>query len=137
MQVFSVIKCTEASDVTLTTHLSLSYGMHLFLSVTFSQPGSLTSSTYLREDSDLVAKSRKIRVKTLRGVHLFYEQYGDVPQVWVFILTKNSIIVVCIWRGNSLNWGVTFGENSLDDLSISKLMGCPILNQIVQHLVLP
>ena len=36
-------------------------------------------------------------------------------------------------EGKFPDWNVTFGENSLDDLFINKLMSCPILNQIVQH----
>ena len=33
-------------------------------------------------------------------------------------------------EGKFPEWGVTFGEISLDDLSINKLISCPILNQI-------
>ena len=36
-------------------------------------------------------------------------------------------------EGKFPEWLVTFGEISLDDLSINKLMSCSILNQIVQH----
>ena len=32
-----------------------------------------------------------------------YEQHGNVPQVWVSVLTQNSLIEVCIWRENSPN----------------------------------
>ena len=36
-------------------------------------------------------------------VHLHYEQYGYVLQVWVSFLMKNYLIEVCILRENSLN----------------------------------
>ena len=38
-----------------------------------------------------------------RWVHLHYEHHGDVPQVWVSFLMKNSLTEVCTWRENSLN----------------------------------
>ena len=68
-----------------------------------------------------------------QGVHLHYEQYGDVPQVWVSFITKNSLIEVCFLRDKFSEWGVTFREIFLDDLSINQMISCSILNQIVQH----
>ena len=67
-----------------------------------------------------------------RGAPLLWAVRGCAPSLGIFFYEKLSNWSMYL-EGKFPEWGVTFSEIPLDDLSINKLMSCANLNQIEQH----